>query len=409
MSVLDSGDHVVVVGAGLAGWRFVEGLRREGFNGRVSLIGEESATPYDRPPLSKQVLSQKWAPERTELASRDRLEELRVEFHGSVRARSLDVLNRLVHLESDESVAGTHVVIASGVRARQLKFSATHLVHTVRTVNDVTGLLDDLAQVAPGAQIAVIGGGFIGAEAATSLAASGFRPVVLEAMVRPLFNVLGEEVSMWLSQLANDASIELRCSQVISDVVEDKDQLRVLFEDGSSLLTPLVVLAVGAQVNTEWLETSGLELRSGVVVDDHMRAREGIYAIGDVARFTWRHDPFVEELRIEHWQCANDHAQYLASSLMDPRDVSAPISMVPYFWSDQYGKKIQMLGHPAPSDSVQRVIGSDAEGKWLAIYSRDEVVTGLIGLNQPRALMVSRELVADHVALSDALRQAPWQ
>ena len=394
---LTSTDHVVVVGAGLAGWRFIESLRRDGYEGKITLIGDEPYVPYDRPPLSKQVLSGKWEIDKTVLASDEALESANITSIFGVSATSLDVMSHTVTLENGETVSGTHIVIATGTRARRISFSDESLVHTIRNRKDIEGLNALLATVPEGATIAVIGGGFIGAEAATALKARGLTPVVLEALQRPLIGALGDQASQWLLPLASNAEIELRTSQVIRDVSDGS----VVFADGSTLEVAAVVLGVGAEVNTEWLQSSGLVLDGGVVVDEHLLASPTIGALGDVAKF-----PFKGELtRIEHWQVATDHAAAL--SLHWAKGEKAP-DMVPYFWSDQYGKKIQMLGHPHPSDDVVKVAGSDEEGKWLALYSRSGVVTGILSLSQPRWLMVSKVLLDEETTLTRAMELQPW-
>jgi 3-phenylpropionate/trans-cinnamate dioxygenase ferredoxin reductase subunit len=402
---LEPSDHVVVVGAGLAGWRFAEALRRDGFSGQLTLVGAENHEPYDRPPLSKQVLSGQWGADKIVLAATERLSELAITTRLGSPAVHLDVEHTTVDLGDGSEVRGTHVVIATGSRARQLPYSAANL-HTVRTIDDAHRLLDATTSLPTRATVVVIGGGFVGAEVATSLHARGLAPIVLEVMAKPLLNVVGDEAAGWLLGLASEAGIELRVSQKVVDVISTDDGFGVVLGDGTTIATPLVVVSVGAEPNVEWLENSGLEIRDGVVVNDHLMATATVGAIGDVARFTWRHDPFVEEVRIEHWQTANDHANALAAHLSGSS--SGPLSMVPYFWSDQYGRKIQMLGHPQPTDTITRVAGSVDDGKWLAVYSRDGVATGLIGLNQPRGLMLSKPIVDSHLTLDDALAAAPW-
>jgi NADPH-dependent 2,4-dienoyl-CoA reductase/sulfur reductase-like enzyme len=221
-----------------------------------------------------------------------------------------------------------------------------------------------------------------------------------------LVGILGEEVSTWLMGLAHGADVELRVEQKISDVTESPGGLRISFDDGTEEEVGAVVVGVGVQTNVEWLDSSGLILDDGVVVDEHLLASARVAAIGDVARFAWPNSTGTESVRIEHWEVANGHASALAKYWMTG-EVSTQL-MVPYFWSDQYGKKIQMLGHPRPDDDVQRVSGSDDEGKWLALYSRDGVVTGLVTLNNPRALVLSRPLLEERVALDNALDRAPW-
>ena len=406
MSQLTPSDHVVVVGAGLAGWRVVESLRRDGFTGEVTLIGDEPHAPYDRPPLSKQVLSGKWDVAKTTLATSSQLADSAATLRLGVRAIRLDVERTTVELAEGSLVAGTHVILATGARARALHFPAAGELPSLRNHDDVVRLGGVLEGLAPGGVVAVIGGGFVGAEVATSLTARGLRPVVLEAAARPLLGVLGEEVSAWLERLPADAGVELRTNQRLVDVALVEAGYELLFDDGSRLRANAVLAAVGSALDTAWLEGSGLTIDDGVVVDADLQAAPNVAAIGDVARFRWTSSLGEELVRIEHWQVAVDHASHLARYWTTGERPAAP--MVPYFWSDQYGKKIQLLGHPHPSDDVALVSGTPEEGKWLALFSRDGVVTGIIALSQPRALMLSRELLTAPTTLDDALGLKPW-
>jgi 3-phenylpropionate/trans-cinnamate dioxygenase ferredoxin reductase subunit len=404
---LKDDDHVVVVGAGLAGWRFVQALRRDGFSGSISLIGDEAHHPYDRPPLSKQVLKGAWEKDKTLLAHASDLDDANVDALFGVSATALDVATTTVSLSDGRVIRGSHVVVASGTRARRLPFSADKEMLALRNLDDVENLLQAVENLAPHTTVVVIGGGFIGAEVATALKTRELSPIVLEVAERPLLNVLGPQVSEWLIGLASDAGIELRCSQNISDVTFEDGLFRVHVGD-DVLATPVVVVGAGAMPNTEWLGSSGLDITNGVAVDEFLMATSHVGAIGDVARFKWLHGPFEEMVRIEHWQVANDHAQELAKILIQGSDVAGPVKLVPYFWSDQYGKKIQMLGHPSPSDEVTRVTGSPEEGKWLALFHRSGVITGAVSLNQPRGLILARPLVSEHANIGEALELKPW-
>jgi NADPH-dependent 2,4-dienoyl-CoA reductase/sulfur reductase-like enzyme len=386
MRMLTQSDHVIVVGAGLGGWRFVESLRREGYAGALTLIGDEPYAPYDRPPLSKRVLAGTWEVEKTTLATPELIAANDVTMRLGARAVDLDVATTTVHLDDGSEIRGTYVVIATGTRARRLPFSADEALHTLRSRDDEDRLLRHLDQLAPNSVLAIVGGGFIGAEVATQL--------------------LGGEISSWLERLAGDADIELRSGVNVLDVIRDDDGFIVKFESGEDLAASAVLVGVGAILNVEWLATSGLTIDNGVVVDEHLMATERVGAIGDVARFMWKSVTGVELVRIEHWEVANLHAAALAHYLMT--DDSPEALLVPYFWSDQYGKKIQTLGHARPSDPVLRVSGSPEEGKWVALYSRDDIVTGVIALNHPRALMLSKHLLEKRTSLSEALTQSPW-
>ncbi len=404
--MLQTSDHVVVVGAGFAGWRFVEALRREGYDGAVTLVGEEAHLPYDRPPLSKQVLVGKWDVAKATLATPELIAKNDVTLHLGAAAAGLDVATTTVHLVDGREITGSHVVIATGARARRLDFTAGADLHYLRSRDDVVSLLDDVAALSPGSVVAVVGGGFVGAEVATQLDARGLRPIVLEAASRPLVGALGEDVSTWLEGLAAGVGIELRSGVQVGDVTRDGDGFSVRFADGDQLASGAVVISVGAVVNVEWLATSGLTIDNGVVVDERLMAAPRVAAIGDVARFMWRGVLGEELIRVEHWQVANDHAMMLAHEWVTGVVASAPL--VPYFWSDQYAKKLQMLGHVRASDDVVQVIGGTEEGKWLALYSRDGIVNGIVALGQPRALMLTRHFLEVPTSLEQALELAPW-
>ncbi len=402
---LGGSDHVIVVGAGLAGWRLVESLRHDGYDGALSLVGDEPEVPYDRPPLSKQVLRGAWDLEQTVLGTAQRLESARVTLRLGVPARHLDVAATTLHLEDGTTIAGTHVAIATGSRARRLDFSAAERVHVLRTRAHAARLLAELDALGPGRIAVVIGGGFIGAEVATALASRGLRVIVLERLRRPLLGPLGPVVAEWLANLASAAGVDLRVEQEVLDVTEDAGALVVHLGDGSSITAGLVVLGAGSQANVEWLATSGLSIDDGVVVDDRLQATERVAAIGDVARFTW-HGPLGAQLvRIEHWQVAADHAAALSRVWVRAQE---PGPLVPYFWSDQYGTKIQMLGHPQGDDDVVRVLERDGGARWLGVYSRRGIVSGIVALGLPRALTLSRTLIETPTSLEVALRHAPW-
>ncbi|MGC2487004.1 MAG: oxidoreductase C-terminal domain-containing protein, partial [Acidimicrobiales bacterium] len=216
--------------------------------------------------------------------------------------------------------------------------------------------------------------------------------------------VVGGEASSWLARLAPAAGIELRTRQHIRDVLKAEDGFFVEFDEGPALEVSAVIAAVGSALDVEWLASSGLRVDEGVRVDENLQAAPQVAAIGDVARFAYRVGDEREHIRVEHWQVAADHAWHLAHHWMGENVTPA----VPYFWSDQYGKKIQMLGHPHAEDDVVRVSGSDEELKWLALYVRDNFVTGILSLNNPRGLATSKVLLDEVTTIDDALSRAPW-
>ena len=405
MTPLQSHDHVVVVGAGLAGWRLVESLRNEGYDGALSLIGDEPYAPYDRPPLSKQVLSGKWDIAKASLATHDHVTSLDATLRLGSAVTKLDAAATSVTLADSSTIEGTHVALALGCRARSLRTPSSGPLPSLRSRDDLERLNGALAPLAPDSVVAIIGGGFVGAEVATSLRARGFTPIVIEAAARPLLGVLGEEISQWLAYLPGDFGIELRANQQLLDVTKIDAGHRLAFADGSTLDAGAVLAAVGSSLDVGWLEDSGLHLDDGIVVDRDFQAAPGVAALGDVARFPFSNSAGDEMIRIEHWEVSVNQAAHLAHFWMSGESAA---STVPYFWSDQYGKKIQQLGHPHPSDDVTRVAGSPDEGKWVALYSREGNVTGVVALSQPRGLSLSRELLEHPTTLDAALAAAPW-
>ena len=386
--------RVLIVGASLGGIRTAAALRREGYQGEIVIIGDEPHEPYDRPPLSKQILMGKWGPEKLALLNESSHAELRAEWYLGQAAISLasDGTEHSVTLADGTSLKGDAVVIATGTRARRLPFTADHELLAVRSLDDATTLISRIESLEAGARVAVIGAGFIGAEVASALLARELVPVVFETQPRPLNAVLGEEAATWLEAIPGQFGVEVRVNQSISDVVSSATGITVITADGREEFA-LGILGVGAIPNTEWLDGSPVVLSRGVVVNESLLAAEGIYAIGDVAAFPFERAGRREVIRIEHWQIANDHATYVAQHLTGKTE--APFATVPYFWSDQYGKKIQMLGHPSPGDTIEMVQGSVDEGKWLAYYRHEGVVTGVLALNNARELMLARPLLED--------------
>lgn len=401
-----SAERIVIVGAGLSGWRLAEGLVQRGFEGEIVIIGDEDRLPYDRPPLSKHVLSGKWSLEQTALVDEVAPAFSRVTWRLGRRAVGLVASERTVLLDDGSRETGTSVVVATGVRARRLRTSAGERVATLRRADDVERLHRMLEYSSPEYPVVVIGGGFLGAEVATSMHARGREVIVLESASAPLVGVLGDTAAGWLKGLAGAVGIDLRVDQNVIDVAEGREgELLVECAQGEAIRAGLVVAAVGSELDLDWLDGSGLELDDGVLVDQDLRASDGVFAIGDVARFIWASPLGLQRIRLEHWQVAVDHAAQLAAHVTG---AEPPAPMTPYFWSDQYGRKIQVLGSPQRDDTIHLVHGSLDESKWLALYERAGRVSALLALNQPRALMVSKALVDRGAPVDEALEIAPW-
>jgi NADPH-dependent 2,4-dienoyl-CoA reductase/sulfur reductase-like enzyme len=403
---------VVVVGASLAGWRAVETLRSEGFKGSVTLVGEELHLPYDRPPLSKQVLAGTWAPEKVVLADRKRSSELGVQEVLGHRAVRLDVEARTVELDDGTIVQGDAVILATGATPRRLPGSEglSHRdgLFTLRTLDDALDLRAALTAV-EGCRIIVIGAGFIGAEVASTCAGLGCAVTVVEAMDIPLSNVLGPMIGTHCGSLHTAHGVDLRTGVGVADVrrLEGSPGLAVELADGEVLEAEVVVVGIGVVPAVDWLEGSGLKLENGVVCDDRLFAADGIVAAGDMARWAWQHDGIEEQIRIEHWQVAAEAGVAAARAVVAGRTGALPFSPIPYFWSDQFGIRFQVLGSPGGDDEVQLVDGSFEEGKFVALFGRAGRLRAVMAIGRPRRLMGYRVLLEAGSSWDEALAHEP--
>ena len=412
MSGVSAGDTVVVVGASLAGWRAVETLRGEGFDGDITLVGEERHLPYDRPPLSKQILAGTWPPEKAILADSKRTDELRVNEVLGHRAVRLDVAGRRVELDDGSVLNADALLVATGASPRRLsgteELSQRDGLFTLRTIDDSQALRAALT-VGESRHVVVIGAGFIGAEVASTSAGMGCQVTVLEAMEIPLANVLGPLIGAHCGSLHAAHGVDLRTGVGVERVRKGSGGERGLvveLVDGDAVEADVVVVGIGVTPCVEWLESSGLTLKNGVVVDDRLFAADGIVAAGDVARWNWRHDGTEEEIRIEHWQVAAEAGVAAARSLLAGRSDAPAFAPIPYFWSDQYGIRFQVLGNPGGTDEVEVVNGSFEEGKFVALFGRAGRLRAVMAIGKPRQLMGMRPLLETGSSWGDALAHA---
>jgi NADPH-dependent 2,4-dienoyl-CoA reductase/sulfur reductase-like enzyme len=401
-----SGDlrRVVVVGASLAGLRAAEELRAEGFDGSLALIGDEEHRPYDRPPLSKDVLAGKRTVDAIALGPAiGEHDDLGIEWHLGATATGVDVEGREVVLGGGGRVPYDGLVIATGATPRRLP-GTDHLdgVHTLRTLDDCLALR---AELDAGAQrIAVVGAGFIGAEVAATCRGLGHTVTLIEALPVPVERGLGPQLGMVVADLHRAHGVDVRLGVGVVRI-EGHDRVeRVVLTDGSEIDVDLVVVGIGVVPNTGWLEGSGLEIDNGVVCDRTCLAAPGVVAAGDVAR--WPNERFGETMRVEHWDNAVEMGAYAGRRLLAGEGRIDPFTPVPFFWSDQYDRKIQLVGRSSAGDDVAVVTGSLEERKFVAFYGRAGRVVGVLGMNMPSKVMRWRRLVEDGTPWEDALALA---
>jgi 3-phenylpropionate/trans-cinnamate dioxygenase ferredoxin reductase subunit len=401
---------VVVVGASVGGLRAAESLRAGGFAGRLVLVGEETHPPYDRPPLSKQVLAGTWPPERVTIADPQKLRDLALDLRLGHRAGAFDAEARRVDLDDGSSISADAVVLATGASPRQLGGTeGNEGVLVLRTLDDSLALRSRVLEQGPGCRVVVIGAGFIGSEVASTCLDLGCAVTVLEGFDVPLLRALGPVIGAACGSLHTEAGVDLRTGVGVSAVLGPAEATgspgpvgaagRVELADGTSVAADVVVVGIGVAPATDWLAGSGLVLDNGVVCDEGLFAADGVVAIGDLASFPFHGLP----TRIEHWQMASDMGRAAGHSLLAGRVAAVPFEPVPYFWSDLYKVKLQMLGHPDPEDEVVVVDGSLESHRFVALYGRAAQLTGALGIGRPRQLMSYRPLLAAGSSFEAAL------
>jgi NADPH-dependent 2,4-dienoyl-CoA reductase/sulfur reductase-like enzyme len=364
------------------------------------VIGDEPHLPYDRPPLSKHVLAGTWEVDRLPLTTVGvDFDALDIDWRLGAPARALDLKTRHVLLDDGTSVGFDGLVIATGARVRTLPGQPSLAgIHTLRTLDDCLALRDDLD--AKPSRVVVVGAGFIGAEVAATARQRGLDVTLLEALEVPLQRVLGDELGAVCAAIHRDQGVDVRLSSGVSAFVEDGDGrvVGVELSDGTTVEADVVVVGVGVTPNTEWLADSGLMIDNGVVCDETCLAAPGVVAAGDVAR--WHNRRFGESMRVEHWENAQEQGAHAARRLLGD---TRPYEPVPWFWSDQYDRKIQLAGRSGPTDEVRIVDGSVDERRFVALFGRAGRLVGVLGMNRPRPVMQYRQLIADGTSFEDAL------
>ena len=390
-----------MVGGSLAGLRAAETLRQEGFDGTVVVIEAEEGAPYDRPPLSKQVLAGTWEVEDARLPVH--ADELAVDWERGQRATGLDLDGRTVALADGRNIAFDGLVIATGASPRRLPGTEGLAgVHVLRTLEDCLAIRADLDR-SPG-RVVVVGAGFIGSEVAATCRTASHEVTVVEALAVPMERILGTDLGSLTADLHRDHGVALRLGVGV-DAMEGGERVeRIRLADGSTIDADLVVVGVGVTPATGWLEGSGLALDNGVVCDETCLAAPGVVAAGDIAR--WPNARFGEVMRVEHWENALDQGAHAARRLLAGDGPAEPFEPVPWFWSDQYDRKIQLAGRSGPTDDVRIVHGSVEERRFVALYGRGGRVVGVLGVNRPRHVMQWRARIIEGISWEDGLAQA---
>ena len=367
--------HVVVVGAGLAGARTAAALRRSGHRGPITLVGAEHHAPYDRPPLSKDLLVGRVEATTIPLD----LAQLQVRPMFGVSATGLRCLDRVLVTTAGE-LPYDGLVMATG--ASPLRLPGTGEQLTLRTVEEARALR---ARLVPGARVVIVGAGWIGAEVATAALAADCQVTCLEAGPAPVAEILGAQVGKRL--LGWWSEVDLRLNTPVCRV----EPGHVLLAGADALPADVVVTGIGVRPAVDWLTGSGLDVDGGVLVDEWLRAAPGVVAVGDVAH--WWSRRWNRRMRVEHWDDAAAGAAVAAAALLEPSLIGvAPHDPVPYFWSDQFGHRLQYVGAHAEADpTVWRI---RQNGSWSGFWvDHDRRIVAAVVTDLPRENIAARALI----------------
>lgn len=380
---------VLIVGASVAGTRTVQALRTRGYGGEITVLGEEPHAPYDKPPLSKEMLDAATGGDTVPLVTPEVLATLDVDLQVGVRATSLDTNRRTIVCDTGAEHRYTDaLVIATGVTPRRLPGSgALSNVYTIRTADDVARLRTELA---PGRRAVVVGAGFIGAEFAAAASAQGIEVVLVEAQESPLAQQLGVDAGEALARLHADAGVTVYTGASVDGFIGSPRATAVRLSTGQELPADFIVVGIGARPATEWLASSGLPVSDGVECDESLRVTGtfDVFAAGDVAR--WPHPLYGESMRVEHWTNANEHAEVVAAAIVG---APPPRPSLPYVWSDQYGRRIQIVGRPVLG-SLAMLRGRAGAGDLVACYiNASGALIGALVVDNPRLLMQFRKAI----------------
>ena len=381
---------VVIVGASLAGVSAARSLRKHGFDGRITLVGDEAHLPYQRPPLSKQFLAGTWDRTRIEHRMPD---SLGLDWILATRATSLDLAHREVALDDGRGLRFDGLVIATGARARKPRWYADLPgVFTLRTIDDAMAIK---AHVRSGARrFAIVGAGFIGSEAAATLRDLGCDVTLIDIEPLPMLRVLGETLAGVCVRLHEAHGVQMALGNAVEGFVGTAKVEGVRLADGRMIDADGVVVGLGVVPNVEWLHGSGIALDDGVPCDATCAVPgvDRIVVAGDVARCD---HPYYGPLRIEHVNNAIAQGDFAARTLLASPGAAEPCTAIPFFWSDQYDCKLQLVGAPSPNDAIRVVEGSLGERKFVVLFERNGVATGALLLNSPHRVPTYTSIVED--------------
>jgi NADPH-dependent 2,4-dienoyl-CoA reductase/sulfur reductase-like enzyme len=353
-----------------------EGLHQNGFTGRLTLVGDETDAPYDRPPLSKEILSGAWEVPRAELITHRRIAPMNPEILAGVAATALDVEGHRVTLADGRVLDYDALVIATGITPRSLPHPDAPNIRVLRTLPDSLALRALIAEKSP--RLVVVGAGFLGLEVAATARRLGADVTVVEPIPGPpLASRIGTVAAERLAALHESHGVRIHTGVGVETITETG----VVRSDGVAHDADVILIAVGSTPATQGVEGSGLTIENGVVCDEYCAAAPGVWAAGDVA--SWFHRGYAQRMRLEHRTNAQESGHAVAKNIMGALE---PFEPVPYFWTDHSDVRVQLAG-VIPRDATVALVEGDASGdKFVQTYSVHDAVTGVLAWNSPRQL-----------------------
>ena len=386
--------RILIVGASIGGIRTAQALRAAGYAAQITVIGSESHFPYDKPPLSKDLLAPDGTGAAVPILRPEEVDALDLDLYLGTTAAALDPIARTVTTQDGQVFAYDRLVIATGVVPHTLPGAGLDGIHTLRNLEDARALRTALTTAR---HAVVVGAGFIGAEFAAAARSNGVAVTMLEAQAEPLAQALGEAVGARFREFHEAHGVRVITSSLVSEFLGSRRVTGVV-ANGNTHRADLVVIGIGARPAVEWLRDSGLPLPNGVACDDRHRVVgfPSIYAVGDVAQ--WEHRFYGTPVRIEHWTNAQDHASAVAADIMG---LPAPAPSLPYVWSDQYGRRIQIIGRPSMG-SLDSVEGGIHTGDLTALYADAQGnLAAAVVVDDPRLLMRCRKAILQRSNLDE--------
>lgn len=390
----------VIVGSSVGGVRTAQSLRSEGYDGEIVLVGEEPELPYDKPPLSKAMLNGTATADSVRLLTREEADRSGIRLVLGHRANRLDVAARTVELDGHPPLTYDTLVVATGAHARPSPWGDAPGIHVVRTLRDAQQLREDLLSGGP---VVVVGGGFIGAEVASSARLMQLDVTMVDPLPVPMSRVLNPEIGGWFVDLHERHGVRSIFGVGVESVTGERGSFTVTLTDGTQLPAAVVVVGIGAEPNDGWLRSSGLVIDNGLVCDEYCRAVDvpDVFGVGDVAR--WYHPGHGTEMRVEHWTNAVDQAVCVAHNIVHPNDLRS-YAPVEYVWSDQHDWKIQVVGRTGGITDHVLVGDPTGDNRFAALYTRDgTTMVGAAVVNWPRALIACRKALRTEARLDDVL------